>query len=42
MTIGLFIGAGMLLAAAWIGEKNVLYIPAIVLLCAAVANLALT
>ncbi len=41
LSIGLSIGTGMFLAAAWLGEKNALYLLAIVLLCAAVANLVL-
>jgi len=39
--IGLLAGAGLFVAAAWLGEKNVLYIPALVLACAALANLLL-
>lgn len=39
--IGLAIGAAMFLAAAWLGEKNALYLLAIVMGVAAVANLLL-
>lgn len=39
MFLGLVLGAGMFLAAAVAAEKNALYLPAIVLGFAAVANL---
>jgi hypothetical protein len=38
MTIGLLLGAGLFLACAVLGEKHALYIPAVVLLTAAAAN----
>ena len=38
MTLGLALGAALFLAAAWLGQRHALYIPAVVLLTAAAAN----
>jgi len=38
MTFGLFLGAGLFIACAVLGEKHALFIPAVVLLTAAAAN----
>ena len=38
MTVGLALGAAIFIACAWLGQKHALFIPAIVLLAAAVAN----
>lgn len=37
-TIGLIAGAALLIVCAWAGQKNALYIPALLLAVAAVAN----
>lgn len=39
MSIGLFIGAGLFVLAAWLGERHALYIPAVVLFAAAMTEL---
>jgi hypothetical protein len=39
VTIGLLLGGSLFLIAAWLGHRHALYIPAVVLLTAAVANL---
>lgn len=41
MTLGLIAGAALFLAAAWAGEKHALYIPIVVLVAAAAANVLL-
>jgi len=41
VTFGLLIGGSLFLFAAWLGHRHALYIPAVVLLAAAVANLIL-
>jgi len=38
LTIGLILGAGLFVTAAVLGERHALYIPAVVLLAAATAN----
>ena len=42
MTIGLVVAAAMIGTAAWLGEKNALWIPGVVLVFAAGADLLLT
>ena len=38
LTLGMLLGGGMFIAAAWLGEKSALWIPGVVLVCAAAAN----
>jgi len=38
MMLGLILGAGLFGLAAWLGEKNALWIPAVVLIAAAAAT----
>lgn len=38
MTLGCILGAGLFMAAAVLGHRHALYIPAVVLLAAAAAN----
>ena len=42
MSFGFVLGAAMFLAAAVLSERHALYIPAVVLITAAAANLLLT